>query len=131
STIDDSLPLKLAERLYEETEGLPFFLVEYLTAMAKGILSAGNDSWSLPGGVRDRLDSRLMDVSEVGWQLLSTAAVIGRSFDFDTLREASGRSEEETITALEDLIAQGLIEEVHDNSGPGSLNYDFCHEKLR
>ncbi len=131
ATTGDALPLELAERLYQETEGLPFFLVEYLTAMAKGILSAGNDSWSLPGGVRDLLRSRLVDVSEVGWQLLNTAAVIGRSFDFDTLRDASGRSEEETIIALEELIAQGLIEEVHDNTGQGMLNYDFCHEKLR
>ncbi len=127
----DSYPLELTERLYQETEGLPFFLIEYLTAMAKGVLSAGNDSWSLPGGVRDLLRSRLVDVSEVGWQLLNTAAVIGRSFDFDTLREASGRSEEETITALEELIAQGLIEEVQDNTGQGALTYDFCHEKLR
>lgn len=131
ATTTDSFPLELAERLYQETEGLPFFLVEYLTAMTKGVLSAGNESWTLPGGVRDLLRSRLVDVSEVGWQLLNTAAVIGRSFDFDTLREASGRSEEETITALEELIAQGLIEEVHDTTGQGTLTYDFCHEKLR
>jgi predicted ATPase/DNA-binding SARP family transcriptional activator len=121
----------LAERLYQETEGLPFFLVEYLTALTKEIPSAGESDWSLPGGVRDLLQSRLVAVSETAWQLLTTASVIGRSFDFDTLREASGRSEEETVTALEDLISQGLVTEVRGAAGDRSLIYDFNHEKLR
>jgi predicted ATPase/DNA-binding SARP family transcriptional activator len=121
----------LAERLYQETEGLPFFLVEYLTALTKEIPPAGDSDWSLPGSVRDLLQSRLVAVSETGWQLLTTASVIGRSFDFDTLREASGRSEEETVTALEELISQGLVTEVRGAAGDRSLIYDFNHEKLR
>src|SRR5205823_212320 len=126
-----TLPQGLVERLYSETEGLPFFLVEYLTALTTGVLTADNDDWSLPGGVRDLLHSRLIDVSETGWQLLNTAAVIGRSFDFDTLREASGRSEEETVIALEELMAKGIVEEVRSGTGDRALTYDFGHEKLR
>ena len=56
--------------------------------------------------------ARLTGISDAGRQLLQTAVVIGRSFDLDTLRAASGRSEEETVTALEELIAQRLI---HDH----------------
>ena len=121
----------LVERLYQETEGLPFFLVEYLAAITQGMLSTESADWSPPGSVRDLLSSRLNTVSETGRQLLSTAAVIGRSFDFDTLREVSGRSEEETVIALEELIAQGLVEEVRSGAGEQALNYDFSHEKLR
>jgi DNA-binding SARP family transcriptional activator len=120
----------LGRRLYDETEGLPLFLGEYLAAIAKGTLAADEEAWSLPGGVRDLLQGRLGAVGETGWQLLSTAAVIGRSFDFDTLREASGRSEEETVGALEELAGQGLVEEVRD-AGDQTLTYDFIHEKLR
>ncbi len=118
-----------AGRLYQETEGLPLFVGEYLAALTQGALTSDHAPWSLPGGVRDLLRGRLSAVSETGWQLLNTAAAIGRSFDFDTLREASGRSEEEAITALEELIAQGLVVEVGDNAS--SLMYDFSHEKLR
>ncbi len=118
------------QRLYEETEGLPFFLIEYLTAIAKGALAPENERWSLPGGVRDLLHSRLDAVDEIGWQLLATAATIGRSFDFDTLREASGRGEEETVTALEELIALGLVAE-EPGGNNAALTYDFSHEKLR
>jgi len=119
------------ERLYAETEGIPFFLTEYLTAIEKGVLNIAQSDWSLTGGIRDLLSSRLNAVDEIGWQLLNTAAVIGRSFDFDILREASGRSEVETITALEGLSAQGLVVEVQPHADTQSLTYDFSHEKLR
>jgi tetratricopeptide (TPR) repeat protein len=125
----------MSERLYRETEGLPFFLVEYLAMLAQGnadkTLALGD--WSLPGGARDLLHSRLALVSETGGQLLSTAAVIGRSFDFETLREASGRGDEETVAALEGLVSQGLVKEVRagEGNGAGMLMYDFGHEKLR
>jgi DNA-binding SARP family transcriptional activator len=122
---------KLGERLYAETEGLPFFLVEYLNALTKGVLATDKEQWSLPGGARDLLHSRLIDVGETGGQLLNTAAVIGHSFDFDILREASGRSEEEAVGALEELLAKGLVEEVQGRTGERALTYDFSHEKLR
>jgi DNA-binding SARP family transcriptional activator len=120
----------LGRRLYDETEGLPLFLGEYLAAIATGALGAEDEIWSLPGGVRDLLHGRLGAVEETGWQLLNTAAVIGRSFDFDTVREASGRSEEEVIAALEELTDQGLVEEVK-GTGERAVAYDFGHEKLR
>jgi DNA-binding SARP family transcriptional activator len=120
----------LATRLYDETEGLPLFVGEYLVAISKGSLAPDEDSWSLPGGVRDLLHGRLGAVSETGWQLLNTAAVIGRSFDFDTVREASGRSEEEAVAALEELTDKGLVEEVKA-AGDQTPAYDFDHEKLR
>jgi DNA-binding SARP family transcriptional activator/uncharacterized protein HemY len=131
SVLVDRLPEHLTDRLYAETEGIPFFLVEYLNAIEKNVLNAGSAEWTLPGGVRDLLQSRLSSIDEIGWQLLTTAAVIGRSFDFDTLREASGRSEDATVTALEKLTWDGFVEEVQGQSGERLLLYDFSQEKLR
>lgn len=119
----------LHQQLYDETEGVPLFLTEYLRAIVKGELKTGN--WTLPRGVRDLLHGRLRRLSETGGQLLATAAVIGRSFDFDAVQKASGRSEEEAITALEELVSQGLIRELADGPGGGSPTYDFSHDKLR
>jgi DNA-binding SARP family transcriptional activator len=121
----------LAERLYQETEGLPFFLVEYLSALGSGVLAPQADRWILPGGARDLLRSRLRATGEAAGQVLTAAAVIGRSFDFETVRAASGRSEEETIAALEELIAHGLVREMADESSTAPPSYDFSHEKLR
>jgi DNA-binding SARP family transcriptional activator len=112
--------------LYQETEGLPFFLTEYL-AVAPG----GAPERPLPGGVRELLQSKLGQVSEAGRQLLATAAVIGRSFDFDTVRGASGRSEEETVAALEELTERGLVREVREAGELPEVAYDFGHERMR
>ncbi|MGI9050750.1 MAG: ATP-binding protein [Rubrobacteraceae bacterium] len=122
---------ELERRLYDETEGLPLFLTEYLAAAVRGELGPENGAWSLPGGVRDLLEGRLHALNETEEQLLAAAAAIGRSFDFDTVREVSGRSEEETIAAIEELSSRTLIREVPESAGDGYPVYDFSHEKLR
>jgi len=54
--------------------------------------------------------------------------VIGRSFDVRLVQGASGRSEDETIEAVEELVRRGLVRELV--SAPnGAL--DFAHAKLR
>ena len=117
ATVPDPAP-ELARRLYEETEGLPFLLVEYLNSLG------ADPDWALPQGARELLLARLDPVSETGRQVLATAAVIGRSFEVDTVRAASGRGDEETVAALEELVQRGLIRE-------GRFDYDFAHEQLR
>jgi DNA-binding SARP family transcriptional activator len=123
-------PVALALRLGGETEGLPLFVSEYLAAVAGGELDVGEDSWALPGGVQDLLKGRLRTVGETAGQVLAAAAVVGRSFDFDTVREASGRGEEETLASLEELVSRGLIRERRD-APSGGPTYDFDHDKLR
>ena len=70
-------PEGFEEWLYRETEGLPFFLVEYLPAALSGSEDEGFD-WEMPMRVRSLLLSRVSALSETGRQLLDTAAVIGR-----------------------------------------------------
>jgi DNA-binding SARP family transcriptional activator/Tfp pilus assembly protein PilF len=107
--------------LHERTEGLPFLVLEYLAAVGDdGELPA-----LLPGGARDLLAARIRGVGDAARQLLATAAVLGRSCAVDTARAASGRSDEEAVTALEELAARGLIHEV---AGDG---YDFGHGLVR
>lgn len=115
----------LGEWLYEETEGLPLFLGEYI-----GALSLGSLDRPLPQGIRDLLLSRIALLSETGAQFLTVAAVIGRSFDFDTLRDGSGRDEEMTVAALEELVGHGLVRELAQGSSSVPA-YDFNHDKLR
>jgi DNA-binding SARP family transcriptional activator len=122
----DAPAADISQRLLQETEGLPLFVVEYLAALEEG----SGDAWALPEGIRDLVSARLSTLSETGRQLLTTAAVIGRSFDLDIARAASGRSEEEAVAAIEELAARGFIEEVRSGGGR-ALEYDFSHDKLR
>jgi predicted ATPase/DNA-binding SARP family transcriptional activator len=134
------LPGDFTDCLYRESEGLPYFLVEYLDALlvsktdtikSEGTRFAVHRDWDLPDRVRDLLRLRISQVDELARQLLAAAAVIGRSFDFVTLVAASGRSQAETLAGLETLLAHRLIEECDECEAGESLNYDFTHDKLR
>jgi DNA-binding SARP family transcriptional activator/predicted ATPase len=107
--------------LHERTEGLPFLVLEYLAAVG----DSGELPALLPGGARDLLAARVRGIGDAARQVLATAAVLGRSFDVDTARAASGRSDEEAVAALEELAARGLVHEV------GGDVYDFGHGLVR
>jgi tetratricopeptide (TPR) repeat protein len=109
------------DALLAESEGLPLYLVE---ALAAGTSSAEGPARS----VRTLIRERLATVGETAAQVLSAAAVIGRSFDLHVVRGASGRSEDETITALEELVRRGIVRELEDRPGAA---FDFAHAKLR
>jgi DNA-binding SARP family transcriptional activator/Tfp pilus assembly protein PilF len=117
----------LGARLYEETEGLAFFVAEYMAALG----GAHHERGSLPGGVRDLLASQVGSLTETARQAASAAAAVGRSFGLDVLREASGRSEEEVVAALEELMGRGLVRESGPSGDFGAIQYDFAHEKMR
>ena len=126
----DSRNRSLAQRLYAETEGIPFLLAEQLAALGEGAGDA-TEIRLAPASVRDLFASRLESLDGIAAQVLSAAAVIGRSFDLETVQAAAGRSEEESLLGLEALLQRRLVVE-RAGEGAGSLpRYDFCHEKLR
>ena len=107
--------------LATESEGLPLYVVE---ALAAGPGPAGE----APRGVRALLRERLSSVGETAGQVLAAAAVIGRTFDLGTVRAASGRSEDEAIDALEELVRRAIVREVDRGGEPV---FDFGHARLR
>jgi predicted ATPase len=114
---------ELGDALFAESEGLPLYIAEVLASPA----SLGGP---IPGGVLSLLRSRIGSVGEIAGQLMAAAAVIGRSFDLDTVQGASGRSEDETIVGLEELVHRGLVREVGATDGR-EVRYDFTHARLR
>ena len=106
------------DRLYAQTAGLPLFVVEYLAALGE---TAGGD---VPEGVAELLRHRAAAASEGARQVLAAAAVLGTSFDLEAIRETSGRSDEETVAALEELEVRGLLSEDGES-------YAFAHDSMR
>jgi DNA-binding SARP family transcriptional activator len=114
-----------AAALMTDSEGLPLYLSERLLA---GPADPTIDDTVIPRTFRALLRDRLARVGETAGQVLAAAAVIGRSFDFATLRFASGRSEDETLAAVEELLRRGLIRDVETG---GELRFEFSHASLR
>jgi DNA-binding SARP family transcriptional activator/predicted negative regulator of RcsB-dependent stress response len=120
---DPEAPTELAERIYVESEGLPLFVTEYLEARPSG----EGPLTPFPREVRSLLEARLSGLDPISLQVVGAGAVIGRDFDFDVVRSTSGRDFEETLDAIEELLAKGLLREV----GEGGAEYEFSHQKLR
>ncbi len=121
------------DTLFAASEGVPLYVVEALFAgrPGAGSAAAGSPGGAAPaGGVAALLRARIGSVGEVAGQVLAAAAVIGRSFDLGTVRVASGRSEDETIAGLEELVRRGLVREMGLTEGR-DLGYDFSHGRLR
>jgi DNA-binding SARP family transcriptional activator len=115
--------VEMVDALVAESEGLPLYIAEALAAPS----SIGGP---VPGGMVALIRGRLASVDEVGRQVLAAAAVIGRSFDLETVRAAAGRGEEETVDGLETLLRRGLIREVRP-ANVGDVRFDFTHGRLR
>ncbi len=114
----------LLERAFAESEGLPLFVNELVAATLSG---DGAEPDAGRRQARDLLVERLAAVEDVAGQVLGAAAAIGRSFSFDLAIAAAGRTEDETLGALERLGALGLVREL---DGPEPV-FDFTHGKLR
>ena len=111
------------DALAADSEGLPLHVVA-------AIASVDGSGMEMPRSVQALLLERIGSVSETAGQVLSAAAIVGRSFELSILRHASGRSEEETIDAVEELMHRGLVREVAGRTGP-SIRYDFTHGRIR
>jgi len=123
------------DHLVAISDGLPMMLVEYLQAALKGEFSSEVDAgnWPVPVSLRGLLQTRLAGLNGSALQLLQAAAVIGHTFDIDLLQSASGRSEEEIIQGIEELLAQNLVQEIRDQNENDltGVVYDFKHEQVR
>ncbi len=120
----------LAARLFQETQGNPFFLVSILQSLSEGETQIDERGAKGPGLLPDALRAavrvRLSHVPKKIRPTLEIAAVLGRRFDFDTLREASNEPEADALDSIEALVKRGFLrEEAEDGI------YDFSHDKVR
>jgi DNA-binding SARP family transcriptional activator/tetratricopeptide (TPR) repeat protein len=139
-------PTPVASRLHERSDGNPFFLEEILRDLAEtgrlhaddGRLSlgdvpagaAGRDgSQSLvPQPVRGVLAARLARLGERARSLAEVAAVIGRAFDVDLLRETTGWLEANVLDALGELTDRRIV---GDYGARGAFDYAFTHHLIQ
>ena len=118
----------LVNRIYEETEGNPFFLSEVVNLMVQeGTINADSVSdIAIPDGVREAIGRRLNLISEEANELLTVAAVVGREFPFDTLSLLHGRDGDELVRLIDEGLKARVIEEL---DAPG--RYQFTHAQMQ
>ena len=118
----------IVDLLQRETEGIPFFLVEVMRALAENAGELSQISQRLlperilAGGIEQIIERRLKRVPVEARALLQMAAVIGRDLDLDVLQALSPTSD---LDSWLTLCANIAILEVQEN------RWRFTHDKLR
>lgn len=106
--------------VHELTEGNPFFVEETLKALvASGEIYLAPGGWTrkpvselhVPRTVQDAVERRTRLLSAPARQTLTLAAVAGRRFDFDLLRDVTQHTEAELIQQVKELVAAQLVAE--------------------
>jgi class 3 adenylate cyclase/tetratricopeptide (TPR) repeat protein len=129
----------LAEAIYKQTEGNPLFIQEVARYLAEaGLIRREGGLWvaaspdsllaQIPEGLRDVIGKRLSRLSEECNRILSIAAVMGRDFSLDVLREVAGVPEEQLLSAIEEAIGVSLLEE---HTQGRDVRYRFTHAYFR
>ncbi len=91
--------VRRAEELYARSAGNPYFLIELLRA----------EPGAMPAQLADLITLRLDQLPGAARQILQVAALIQPEIDCTLLQHISGRTEEETIEAVETLQQTGLL----------------------
>jgi len=131
-------PASLARVVFEETEGNPFFVEEVFRHLSEeGKLFDESGAWrkdlridrlEVPEGVRLVIGKRLKRVGEETRRVLTTAAVIGRSFSLGALEELESVRPDAALEALEEAEHAHLV--IAESAGR-EPRYRFVHELIR
>lgn len=129
---------RFAAYVHGESEGNPFYVLEYLRWLhetqqlereaTRPFAAPGREllgATVVPESIRSLIWARYQGFDDGARAVLDAAAVIGRSFAFDVLERVLGRAPLTVWSALEPLIAAGLIVAGANDS------YAFSHDKLR
>ncbi|HEX3796686.1 MAG TPA: AAA family ATPase [Acidimicrobiales bacterium] len=128
-------PAELAQALWSESNGNPFYLQEIL----RGLIDTGHivqrdgvwttdleiSEWGIPAGIRDAVGRRLSRLSESANVLLGVASVLGTVLDVSVLIEVSGLSEDAAFDALDEATNALLLKETQ------SGGFEFTHALVR
>jgi tetratricopeptide (TPR) repeat protein len=132
------IPESFTKKLYEESEGNPFFIEEVAKSLVnEGLINVQNYTWEtkfdpskihIPGTIKDVIGRRIDRLDSETKAILRYASAIGNRFSFTILHRISGVDEEALIDSIDALIAFNMI---HEDLESKEEVYRFDHTQIR
>ncbi len=127
----------LARAIHAKTGGNPFFVEEVVRSLLeRGALTKpqGSDGglpeeWNLPETVREVVGQRLHRLTPTTLEVLGTTSVIGEEFRFQTACDVLDRDEPVVLSAIEEAVRAGILNERRDSAG--GIVLAFADELIR
>jgi serine/threonine protein kinase/tetratricopeptide (TPR) repeat protein len=139
----DEAPPSLVRYLVRQSEGIPFFVAEYVrAAVTEGLLARDEhgrwivadrqdsdpdpfESLEIPGSLREVVGRRIDSLSPGARQLAEVASVLGREVDGVLLAGVSAMSGAELMGWINQVLARQVMEE------HGPERFRFAHDIVR
>jgi len=133
-----SQPRRLAERIYGETKGNPYFTVELMRALVEsGTLSYVDGEWvarleeggvPVPESVAGVILERTRQIAAEERGPLRLLAVLGRPASIHELAALTHEDVRSLVAGLEELVKRQVL---HSDVGEGGRRYEFIHGLAR
>jgi class 3 adenylate cyclase/tetratricopeptide (TPR) repeat protein len=117
----DNLAPDLQDLVLEKTEGVPFFIEEFVRAMMDmGIIKRTNDSYHLaqdidrlaiPSTIQDVIMARVDSLTDAPKEVIQTGSAIEREFSYDLMKRVTELPEQELLSHLSALKDAELLYE--------------------
>ncbi len=118
---EGKLDLKTKERLFQESEGNAFFIVEGAVAMAQTELNTQHRFKSI-------LDSRFIGVEPGEMKFLVILSMFFDELDFEMLKQLYAIDEDELLEYIQNMKRKYIVKEIE---GDEAIKIKFTHHKLR
>ena len=121
---------EVVDLIQREAEGNAFFMVEIVRALAEDVGSFRDiGTQTLPetvlaGGIQQIVQRRLTRIPDSAMGTLRHAAILGRQFDSEVLKQAVDFTQDE-LTAWLQICADATVLDVRENT------WRFAHDKIR
>jgi len=134
----EEIEKKLEELILEKTEGVPFFIEEFIKSLRDLKIIERRDSayrlakdiqqLTIPSTIQDVIMARVDSLPEGAKEVLQTGSVIEREFSYALIKQIMGQSEQELLSHLSVLKDSELLYErgIYPQS-----NYIFKHALTR
>jgi len=117
----EEIEAQLQELVLEKTEGIPFFIEEFIKSLKDlGIIERRDGAYCLtkditdvtiPGTIQDVIMARVDSLPDEAKGVLQTGSVIEREFDYELIQRVTGTSERELLSHLSALKDSELLYE--------------------
>jgi len=115
----EDLPIDFKELLFEKTEGIPYYIEEFIKSLQVNVtdkndlssIARGDHIVKIPATIQDVIMSRVDRLPERSKEILQYGAVIEKEFSHELLKQVMGISKQELLASIDILKDSELLYE--------------------